>query len=215
MAIVQNPLIGKSKQSVGGSTFTSWKGRNVLKSKPLEVANPKTIGQITQRNKLTLAVFVYRQIAGAILLGYKELAATISEYNAFISYTMRNAINTDALGVATLNAPNLLVSRGTIGIQPIIGAVGSSSNPDITLTIASDVLPVGGSLTDRNIAVVYNATKNEWGMSLDTVDRQDDDVDVSLPTTPDPGDTIHAFLGWYNPSSGKASDSAYSIVTLS
>lgn len=34
MARVQNTLIGRASGSVGGATFTTWKGINVLKSKP-------------------------------------------------------------------------------------------------------------------------------------------------------------------------------------
>ena len=63
MARVQNTLIGKSSGSVGGATFSTWKGINVLKSKAITVANPKTVGQLTQRNRMTLMVSIFRLIA--------------------------------------------------------------------------------------------------------------------------------------------------------
>lgn len=114
MAVVQNTLIGKSKQSVGGTTFSTWKGINVLKSKPVSVANPQTDLQIMQRSALQQIVSIYRTINVAIKKGWKKFAVQKSEYNAFTSNSLKNAFDFAAPPVAELLPTALKITNGTI-----------------------------------------------------------------------------------------------------
>lgn len=50
MTKVQNPIVGRSRGSAGGMTFTKNFGKNVMRTKPFEVSNPKTTAQTTQRD---------------------------------------------------------------------------------------------------------------------------------------------------------------------
>ena len=63
MAVVQNPIIGRARGQAGGMVFTTQFGRNVLKSKALSVANPKTDKQLGRRAAMTQTVALYRSIA--------------------------------------------------------------------------------------------------------------------------------------------------------
>lgn len=49
MAVFQNSQIGAGSGSVGGTTWSSWKGRHVARAKPFKVHNPKTNAQTAQR----------------------------------------------------------------------------------------------------------------------------------------------------------------------
>ena len=49
MTKIQNPIIGRARGSAGGMTFAKNYDKNVMRSKPFEVKNPKTQGQTTQR----------------------------------------------------------------------------------------------------------------------------------------------------------------------
>lgn len=114
MAVVQNTLIGKSRQSVGGTTFSTWKGINVLKSKPTAVANPKTDLQLMQRSALQQTVSLYRVISAVVKRGWRKFAIQKSEYNAFASNTLKNAFNFSVPPVATLGAEDLMITNGSI-----------------------------------------------------------------------------------------------------
>ena len=46
---VQNPIIGRAKGSAGGMTASKVYDKNVLRAKAMEVNNPKTTAQMTQR----------------------------------------------------------------------------------------------------------------------------------------------------------------------
>ena len=47
---VQNPIIGRAKGSAGGMTASKVYDKNVLRAKAMEVNNPKTTAQVTQRD---------------------------------------------------------------------------------------------------------------------------------------------------------------------
>ena len=51
----QNPFIGRSKGSLANVVASTYNGQNVLKSKPLEVRNPRTAKQINVREILSQA----------------------------------------------------------------------------------------------------------------------------------------------------------------
>lgn len=114
MAVVQNTLIGKSKQSVGGTTFSTWKGINVLKSKPTSIANPQSDLQMMQRSALQQIVSIYRTINVSVKKGWKKFAVQKSEYNAFTSYALKNSFDFAAPPVADLDPKLLKITNGTI-----------------------------------------------------------------------------------------------------
>lgn len=49
----QNPLIGRSKKSFGEATFYTMNGQNIVRTKPVAVANPNTPAQEMQRVRFT------------------------------------------------------------------------------------------------------------------------------------------------------------------
>lgn len=49
----QNPLIGRSTKSKGADTFYTLNGQNIVRNKPMAVANPRTPAQVSQRVRFT------------------------------------------------------------------------------------------------------------------------------------------------------------------
>ena len=113
MAIVQNTLIGRSQNKVGGTVFSTWKGKNVLKSKPLTVANPQTDGQQAQRSKMRQLVDNFRFMLAIIRVSFIEVSAGSTEWASFMKYNLRNAFTVSG-AAATMLPDNLTFSRGTL-----------------------------------------------------------------------------------------------------
>lgn len=61
MAVTQNPIIGRAKGSMGNTVFSTWKGKNVIRLKPLEVTPSSTPPQVENREKLAFTA----KLAGA------------------------------------------------------------------------------------------------------------------------------------------------------
>lgn len=213
MAIVQNPIIGKASGSVGGVTFTTWKGKNVLKSKPTSVANPNTPGQKTQRSKLTLIVLIYRLIAGVIAIGYENLAIGKSVYNAFVSQNIQDATLGSSTTVATLIPASLMVSKGTIGTTPLVAVTIEGLGDGAALEFG-DTIPVGGNNADGSYGVLWNETQNVWVTNTTVDTRLDAVVVIPYPLNFVNGDVIHAWLFFKSSTNSDVSDSAYNTTVV-
>lgn len=213
MAIVQNTLIGKASGSVGGTTFTSWKGKNVLKAKPTQVANPRTQAQTDQRSVFVSAINLYRMASLALSLGFNALAVGKSAYNAFVSENLKNGslsknvesniydLDTfkTAKGSLTPTA-SFTVEEGTtpntVKVSWPSGATGGQSSADSLLLFITDGM--GNNVLSK---VVENARN----LNSHTTEV----LPAALAA-----DTVHVFAAFYNPATRVAEDSRKYSLTL-
>lgn len=88
MAIVQNPLIGQTKGKVGNVVFYRSFENNIIRSKPLKVANPRTPGQVSARSMFKLC----QSFVAKNLLLFRDTCQFLidnnSAYIAVIKYYM-------------------------------------------------------------------------------------------------------------------------------
>jgi len=50
MAIVQNPITGRTRKKFGTEVFSKHYENNTMRSRPIQVSNPQTEGQVRQRS---------------------------------------------------------------------------------------------------------------------------------------------------------------------
>jgi hypothetical protein len=213
MAVTQNTLIGRSRGSVGGVTFTKWKGLNVIKSKPEEVENPQTIPQQTQRNRLSLMVSIYRSISALIQVGFKELAINQSEYNSFVSENIQSATTVSVAPAVDLDPQNLVVAKGPLSPTVISSASATDGSADVTINFANTATAPDQALSDLAYAMCINASTQEFGQALGTDLRSDGSIVVQLPGTATAGDEIDCYLFFKEDGSDRVSDSSYLMTT--
>lgn len=84
MAKIKQGILGGFSGKVANVVGTSWKGRAVMKSQPLSVANPKTEAQQEQRGKFSKIA----ELASAVLTQFIQpvenpISGDISGYNLF------------------------------------------------------------------------------------------------------------------------------------
>lgn len=85
MAKIKQGILGGFSGKVAGVVGTSWKGRAVMKSQPLSVANPRTEAQQEQRGKFSKIA----ELASAVLTTFVQpvenpISGNISGYNLFV-----------------------------------------------------------------------------------------------------------------------------------
>lgn len=112
MALVQNVLIGKAAGSVGNATFTTWKGKNVLKSKSTNNYSDPTQEQLNNNSKFSVMTAFARSILVYIQAGFKAMAVGKSEYNAFTQENPYSVTVTGAPGSYLVDTENIKVSKG-------------------------------------------------------------------------------------------------------
>ena len=91
MAIVQNPITGRTKKTFGTAVFSKQWGKNTMRAKALEVKNPRTEGQVKQRTKFTTIVDLVRQVLPLINEVYAGSLTNMSPYNKVTSINVKNA----------------------------------------------------------------------------------------------------------------------------
>ena len=110
MAKIKQGILGGFSGKVANVVGTSWKGRAVMKSQPLSVANPKTEAQQEQRGKFSKIA----ELASAVLTQFVQpvenpISGDISGYNLFCKDN-KAAFNTSG----NLVAANFVAGGGKI-----------------------------------------------------------------------------------------------------
>lgn len=214
MAVTQNTLIGRSRGSVGGVTFSKWKGLNVIKSKPEQVENPQTIAQQTQRNRLALMVLLYRKAPALLQVGFKELAINQSEYNAFVSENIMSATQVGTPPAVDLVPAALQVSKGPLSQTPIDTMGATAGAPDVTFNFPTSPIAPDQAASDLAYAIVINNTTGEVGQNLGVDLRSDGTTTVSLGDNLASGDDLDCYLFFKEDGADRVSDSVYANVVV-
>ena len=113
MAIVQNPVTGRTKKKFGSAVFSKQFGKNTMRTKPIEVRNPKTLPQKQQRAKFSLIVELARLIMGFVRVGFKQAATGMSQFNVFVQSNISTAISGVFPNYA-IDFTKIIVSKGTL-----------------------------------------------------------------------------------------------------
>jgi hypothetical protein len=157
MAVTQNPIIGRSKQSLSNTVFSTWKGRNVIRAKPLEVANPRTLGQVTSRNKLKVLSGMAKGLRAAVILGLKSVSQLVTEYNSFVQANYENIVSSATTGeVTAFTSPIVLSANDDPATLPVLtGVTVTSSTLTYTFSRAFTAAEVAKYTA---VAFQYNST---------------------------------------------------------
>ncbi len=181
MGKIAQGILGGLSGKVGNIIGGSWKGIDYIRIKPSSVANPRTVGQVNQRNKFTVTLEFIQAVKPFIQKGYKFLAVKKTAFNAAMSYVLNNAIG----GVEpnfNVDYANALVSRG---------GLSTALNPTTDLTTAGEV------------------TFNWESISLtDGADRTVGSQIVDIPTAC-AGNTVELFMAFITADGSQVSNSTY------
>lgn len=206
MARLKRGILGGGSGKVGNIVMTSWKGIDVARTQPINVANPKTAAQQTQRNSFASAVaFAQRILTNVIKPQWDRFVQEQSGFNAWIS---ANVSEFDQNG---LQSPqNAIMSRGNLADESIDSISPDTSANDVSVDWTSS----GGQSSDVARCVVYNEATGDVVAQNSTTTRSNGRIDSAvLPNGVTGGDTIHAWLMFRSDSGDAVSDSTYMSAT--
>ena len=178
MAIVQNPITGRSKNKFANSIFQTNHGDNILRSKPLTVRNPKTGPQKSQRKRFTIVVKVMRVIISTLRFGFKGYQQHMAAFSFALKQNMKTLV-TGTYPLLIAQFSNLKISMGDLSNS---GGFTFTRPDSSTIHItwdetnmvgydaATDILCVVAGDSDCNI-LINNATG---------VTRSDGNVDFNI-----------------------------------
>ena len=170
----QNPFTGRSTGSLANVTASTYCGKNILKSKPLEVRNPQSPKQINVRNVLAQAA-----VLGKALSANSGIAKRSARTGRNSQKTARTALLSAIMAKKTGVAPDLRLSSANIslqgfGISAQEGVTASMNHTTRLLDVTwSDTIPAGGSATDIAYGILFDLDTGKV-LSLETSDPRSD-----------------------------------------
>lgn len=181
MARTSNPLIGHSRNKIGGVVFSSWKGINTLREKPASVANPRSDAQVAQRSALALIVALARNILSALETSFRERAVQMSQFNAFVKANLPQAFSKSG-STATFLPGNLIAAQGTlVGFEDLAFDSGTGRALDYTWT--DNTGGSGANASDEVWAVVVSADGLNAAAIPTTDPRTNESTSIVVPGT--------------------------------
>lgn len=210
MGVIKQGILGGFSNKVGAVVGSSWKGIAVMKSKPISVANPRTTGQVNQRNKMKgLTQFLSPILADWIKPLVDRFAVRKSGFNVLTSL---NIPFTSDLGIPNYNA--LILSQGKL-TTPLITTISASFGSQL---IEVDFSPVLSNQYDANTDQVYTAvfnyTRNEWVGVDSTGVRADGTVTFTASKFIEVSDLLYVYNSFRRTDGTYVSDNSVSSTTV-
>ena len=131
--------LGKTRGSMGNFTTQNWKGINVARAKPVDVANPNTPLQQAQRRKFAILVLWSKMLGSVLNVGLSKAAIKKTVFNLFTSLAFKNGTVIDN-GTSAHIEPHLIqVSSGSaVNIATAtVGFTGTTFTASITALLGS------------------------------------------------------------------------------
>lgn len=205
MGKISQGILGGLSGKVGNVIGGSWKGIDYIRIKPTSVANPRTPGQVNQRNKFSATIEFLQPNKEFLNVGYKAFAIKKTAFNSAMSNVLSNAI--------TGTAPNFIVdyslallSKGNLS-TPLNGSVDLATANQVTFNWDDNSADGNADTTDKSMVLAYNPSKKESIYILDGAARSITSQLLTLPTSYS-GDTIQLFMAFVS-ENGVVSNSVY------
>lgn len=205
MGKIAQGILGGLSGKVGNVIGGSWKGIDYIRIKPTSVANPRTEGQVNQRNKFSATIEFLQPNKEFINVGYKGYAIKKTPFNAAMSYVLGNAIT----GIApdfSVDYADALVSRGSLS-GVLNGSTDLGTPGEVSFSWGDNSAEGNANTTDKAMLLVYNPSKKESIYVLAGPVRTAGIGVVDVPVTYS-GDTVQLFMAFVS-LDGKVSNSSY------
>lgn len=206
MGKINQGILGGLSGKVGNVIGGSWKGIDYLRIKPSSVANPRTTGQVNQRNKFTVTLEFLQAVKPFIKVGYKKLAIKKTEFNAAMSYILNNAID----GIAPnfeVDYQNASVSRGTLS-EPLNASTDLTTPGQIEFSWDDNSDEGNANSTDKAMLLAYNPLKKESISLLNGAQRDASAEIITIPSSYS-GDNLELFMAFISEDETELSNSIY------
>ena len=205
MGKISQGILGGLSGKVGNVIGGSWKGIDYIRIKPSSVANPRTPGQVNQRNKFSATIEFLQPNKDFLNVGYKAFAIKKTAFNSAMSNVLSNAIT----GIApnfTVDYSLALLSKGNLS-APLNGSVDLATANQVTFNWDDNSSEGNADTTDKSMVLAYNPSKKESIYILDGATRNVTSQLLTLPTSYS-GDTIQLFMAFVS-ENGVVSNSVY------
>lgn len=210
MGIIKRGILGGFSNKVANVVGTSWKGRAVIKSVPLSVANPRTTPQVNQRTKFKSAIQFASPILGQWVKPlFDRFSGDIAGINKWMKLNVENFTNT---GTPTYS--ELVMSEGKM-VAPI--SLTQSWNPTSGTVTLNYLLPTDttwGQPVEYLFVLIVNGRTGEKHVSAPaSFQGEEQEVEIYFSDIAE-GDNMHCFAAIKRGDGTQVSNSTYTLYVL-
>lgn len=204
MGTITRGILGGFSGKVGTVIGSNWKGTSYMRALALKIKDANTEKQRHQRAKFIIANNFLKTMTPFIRFGYKGYAKTQSEYNAAMSYIMKNAM-TGSKDTLAIDYDKVLLTRGnlTTAVNPTASITGNK----VMYTWTDNSGTGDAQATDRAMLLVYNKKKGEAMYDIDAAARSAGKAQLDLPAAWS-GDALAVYLGFRSEDGRSVANSA-------
>lgn len=211
MGKIPQGILGGVSGKVGSVVGGGWKGINYLRSKPLSVANPRTVAQVAQRDKMTYMVAL-AQVWLAVLVKplWDRFAQKMSGYNDFVSKNISNVADN---GEGLTDYSLLVLSKGKI--EPTTPNEPTISAPATTVNITWPTTTTGQqSASDiAYVGIIYNNPLGDTFFQANGVARSVGTMAVPIDME-NSGYDAHIYLSFKSADGRNVSGTGYVVTEV-
>ncbi len=201
MAIVQNPITGRTRKSFGTAVFSTQFGKNIMRTKPILVKNPKTAKQLIQRKKFSTVVAVLRPVKSIINEVYAGSLTDMSAFNKISGINLKNAftgtppvLDQNKLVLCTFDGStvdNVVITAEPNQVMKIDWSPNTTNVEELASTISfvmfnctSNESAYFHNVALRSAGTAYVTVPKTWVGALTTIHIQTTDFDQVLSNAP-------------------------------
>ena len=205
MARLIQGILGGISGKIGNVVGSSWKGIAIIKSKPLSVANPRTSGQIAQREKMSAVVAFAKVILASVIKPlWDRFAQQQSGYNAFVS---------ENIDLFTEVLPNplgaLVISKGKMTAVTPSGLSGNAATDIATVTYPTNLPDSLALATDIAYVVIVTHGPDTITAGSNSATRATGTISIQLPADTVDGVDAEVYLAFRRADGTVVSNTGY------
>lgn len=184
-------ILGGFQGTVGTVVGATWRGMDVLRSRPRKSNKPATDAQLEQRSRFKLMAEFLRPMRPVLKLYFGQPSNAKSKSNLATAYHMNEAV-AGTYPSFTVDFQKVITSKGELTRleNPV---VTPQANAILAITWTDNTGEGQAKTDDQLVIVVHNATKGDTRHKLEAASRATGNFSYDLPDTWT-GDTVHVYL---------------------
>lgn len=205
MGTIKNGILGGFSGTVGPAVGSSWKGIDVIRSRPPRKRRRSTEGQLGQMTRMELVSGFLAPLTTLLNKTYGSGLVKMSAFNKAMSYNMRNAVDGDHPDFR-INFARVILGSGDL-LNPELSAMQSEVMGQLSFIWKDNSSEGSARSTDQAFAAVYCSGENEWRTWSKGAQRNAGRYTLDIPAFS--GKTVHAYIGFLSDGGKFVSTSQY------
>ena len=205
MGKITNGILGGFSGTLGPAVGSSWKGIQVIRSRPPRRRGKSSPDQLKQMAKMSLVSGFLHPLTGFLNRTYNSVTVRMSCFNKALSYNIRNAITGD-YPAFTINYEQVILGRGDL-LNAKMPTADSSSKGQISFSWIDNSGEGSAKATDQVFVAVYCEALDDWETSDEGSLRNAGSYTLDVAAFS--GKAVHGYIGFLSADGKFVSTSLY------